>query len=212
VTRRISEIIAEGWAAAAVKTTAVHDTVKKGMPKSYRQTEMSTSSISQRINTRCCQEKSTCHFCSEACKARFDASPEKHFNARQDLARHESKPGPGGVAAGLKKVEFPVSGMSCASCVARIEKGLSKMNGIANVKVNFASEKAFVTFDPTQVHLGDLMATVKDLGYAAGMEKVTLPVHGMSCCSCFFRHPFSSGWGGGSMSAHGRAPNTNRRI
>ena len=124
------------------------------------------------------------YFCSEACKKRFDASPEKYFNTGQDMARPELNPGPGRVAAGLKKVEFPVSGMSCASCVARIEKGLSKMNGIADVKVNFASEKAFVTLDPTQVHLGDLIATVKDLGYAAGMEKVTLPVHGMSCASC----------------------------
>jgi Cu+-exporting ATPase len=119
------------------------------------------------------------YFCNKACKERFDASPEAYLNVSP-----KAKPAHDRHAAALKKVEFPVSGMSCASCVARIEKGLSKMSGIADVKVNFASERATVTFDPAHVHLGDLMATVKDLGYAAGMEKVTLPVHGMSCASC----------------------------
>lgn len=84
----------------------------------------------------------------------------------------------------FKKVELPITGMSCASCVARIEKGLSKMSGIVDVKVNFATEKATITFDPSRVHLGDFVATIHDLGYEAGMEKITLPIRGMSCASC----------------------------
>ena len=52
------------------------------------------------------------------------------------------------------------------------------------VITNFASEKASVTFDPSRVHTVDLVSAVKDLGYEAGLEKVTLPVHGMSCASC----------------------------
>jgi P-type Cu+ transporter len=119
------------------------------------------------------------YFCSQSCKERFDASPDTHREAG-----NEANPLGNGSAAGVKKVEFPVSGMSCASCVARIEKGLSKLSGISEVKVNFASEKATVTLDPARVHLGELIATVRDLGYSAGMEKVTLPVHGMSCASC----------------------------
>jgi Cu+-exporting ATPase len=74
--------------------------------------------------------------------------------------------------------------MSCASCVAKIEKGLSKMSGIVDAKVNFATEKATITFDPSHVHIGDFVTTIRDLGYEAGIEKVTLPIHGMSCASC----------------------------
>ena len=84
----------------------------------------------------------------------------------------------------FKKVELPITGMSCASCVARIEKGLSKMSGIVDAKVNFATEKATITFDPSRVHLGEFVATIHDLGYEAGMEKITLPIRGMSCASC----------------------------
>jgi len=119
------------------------------------------------------------YFCSEACKESFDDSPDKYLKATEDM-----KPMSVGSEGGLKKVEFPITGMSCASCVTRVEKGLSKMNGIADVKINFASEKATVTFDPSHVHLGDLIGTVRDLGYEAGLEKVSLPIHGMSCASC----------------------------
>ncbi len=62
--------------------------------------------------------------------------------------------------------------MSCASCVAKIEKGLSKMSGIVDAKVNFATEKATVTFDPSRVRLGDFVATIHDLGYEAGWRRL----------------------------------------
>jgi copper ion binding protein len=123
------------------------------------------------------------YFCNRACKDKFDAGPEKYITHKSDGADKKQAMSNLSVHA-LKTVEFPVSGMSCASCAARIEKGLSKMSGIHDAKVNFASQKATVTFDPSRVHLGDLVGTVKDLGYTAGFEKVTLPIHGMSCASC----------------------------
>jgi len=123
------------------------------------------------------------YFCNKSCKEKFDRDPEKYLKSKTDDA--DIKPSvPNLAAENLKTVEFPVSGMSCASCVARIEKGLAKMSGIYEAKVNFASEKASVTFDPSRVQMVDLVGTVKDLGYEAGLEKVTLPVHGMSCASC----------------------------
>jgi Cu+-exporting ATPase len=126
------------------------------------------------------------YFCSPACKEKFYARPEKFMMKAKEEAERvgENTPSPASVNEGLKKVELPVTGMSCASCVARIEKGLSKMKGIAEAKVNFATEKATITFDPSQVRMGDFVATVKDLGYEAGVEKVTLPIRGMSCASC----------------------------
>ena len=50
----------------------------------------------------------------------------------------------------LDKVELPISGMSCASCVSRIEKGLSKFQGVSDAKVNFAAEKATIAYDSSE--------------------------------------------------------------
>ena len=123
------------------------------------------------------------YFCNPACKEKFDADPAKYSTPKSDTPDKKQEMSKLSVDD-LKTVEFPVSGMSCASCVARIEKGLLKMKGIHDAKVNFASEKATVTFDPARVHLGDLVETVKDLGYTAGFEKISLPIQGMSCASC----------------------------
>jgi Cu+-exporting ATPase len=123
------------------------------------------------------------YFCNVACKEKFDASPEKFLEAKEEK---EEEKGPAVVAPGegLKKADLPITGMSCSSCVAKIEKGLSKMSGIVDAKVNFATEKATITFDASRVHMGDFVTTIRDLGYEAGIEKVTLPIHGMSCASC----------------------------
>ena len=48
----------------------------------------------------------------------------------------------------VEKINAPVEGMTCASCVARVEKAISKVDGVKNVSVNFASEKASFEFDP----------------------------------------------------------------
>jgi len=123
------------------------------------------------------------YFCNVSCKEKFDVSPEK-FSARETEEEAEEKALPVSMEEGLKKIDLPITGMSCASCVAKIEKGLSKMSGIVDAKVNFATEKATLVFNPSKVHIGDFVATIKDLGYEAGVEKVTLPIHGMSCASC----------------------------
>jgi Cu+-exporting ATPase len=123
------------------------------------------------------------YFCNVSCKEKFDASPEKFLRGKEKVEPGE-KPLPSPEKEGSKKVEIPITGMSCASCVAKIEKGLSKMSGIVEAKVNFATEKATISFDPSQVHMGDFVSTIKDLGYEAGVDKMTLPIHGMSCASC----------------------------
>jgi Cu+-exporting ATPase len=123
------------------------------------------------------------YFCNTSCKEKFDASPEKFLEVGEKK-EEEKKPTTAVLRDDLKKVELPITGMSCASCVAKIEKGLSKMSGIVDARVNFATEKATITFDPSRVHMGDFVATIRDLGYEAGIDKVTLPIHGMSCASC----------------------------
>src|SRR3990170_3342052 len=63
------------------------------------------------------------------------------------------------------QVTLPVEGMTCASCVARVERALKKTGGVAGATVNLATEKATVDFDPTQVSIADLRHAVEDIGY-----------------------------------------------
>src|SRR5450631_2616976 len=64
-------------------------------------------------------------------------------------------------------VELVIGGMTCASCAARIEKKLNKLDGVT-ATVNFATEKAKVTYTGT-VSAQDLVATVEATGYSAAL-------------------------------------------
>ncbi len=72
-------------------------------------------------------------------------------------------------------VTIPIGGMTCAACAQRIEKGLAKMEGVSSATVNFATEKATVTYDPQKVRLVALRQGIEKLGYKAlGTEKNTV--------------------------------------
>ncbi|MFE5630412.1 heavy metal translocating P-type ATPase [Streptomyces sp. NPDC056543] len=66
---------------------------------------------------------------------------------------------------GAAQVELAIGGMTCASCAARIEKKLNRMDGV-EATVNYATEKAKVTFD-AEISVQDLIATVEATGYTA---------------------------------------------
>ena len=83
-----------------------------------------------------------------------------------------------------RKVTIPVTGMTCASCAAAIEKALSKLPGVSRVNVNLASEKASIEYDPSKVDIKTLIDTVSDAGYGVAVEKITFSVGGMTCASC----------------------------
>ena len=87
----------------------------------------------------------------------------------------------------LERIDLPITGMSCASCALKIEKGLASVEGVSEATVNFAAEKATVVFHPDQTNLSHLIEKVKDLGYGAKVEKVLLPIQGMTCASCVNR-------------------------
>jgi P-type Cu+ transporter len=76
------------------------------------------------------------------------------------------------VAPDIETVSFPVEGMTCASCVNRITRFLSKVDGVAEANVNLASESATVRFDPLRVRIADLAGAVEAAGYAARLEHV----------------------------------------
>jgi len=64
-----------------------------------------------------------------------------------------------------KQLTLPITGMTCANCVATVERGLKKQAGVQAAVVNLSSERATVTFDPAEVGLPALLARVKRAGY-----------------------------------------------
>ena len=84
-------------------------------------------------------------------------------------------------------LELPITGMTCASCVARNERALRKLEGVDEASVNFATEKATVIFDPAVLTAHDLVATVEKAGYGVVTHSETLPILGMTCASCVTR-------------------------
>src|SRR5690348_6551702 len=65
------------------------------------------------------------------------------------------------------QIELSLEGMSCASCAMRIEKGLKKVPGVKDASVNFATEKAIVTYDASQTGVEQMQQKVEQVGYKA---------------------------------------------
>ncbi len=93
-----------------------------------------------------------------------------------------------------------VGGMTCASCVRRVERGLSRLEGIDGAEVNLATERARVSFDPSVISLDAVIKKIEDTGYTAKIEEIEssneapaadaeldLNIGGMTCASCVRR-------------------------
>ena len=86
-----------------------------------------------------------------------------------------------------REISLPITGMTCASCVRRVERTLGKVAGVGAASVNLATEQATVSYDPATVQLADLEAAVEKAGYGVRREAISLPVTGMTCASCVRR-------------------------
>ena len=84
----------------------------------------------------------------------------------------------------LKQITLPISGMTCAECVMHVEGGLKEVPGVENATVNLANERATVQFDPEKANIDQMVAAVRDVGYDVVVDKITLPIGGMTCASC----------------------------
>ena len=106
-----------------------------------------------------------------------------------------------------RRAELAIGGMTCASCAARIEKKLNKLDGVT-ATVNFATETARVSF-PAAVSAGDLISVVEQAGYTARGVRGRIPPDGGSpggrppgekqsrtCCGggCWSRSRWPSRW------------------
>lgn len=86
--------------------------------------------------------------------------------------------------AQTKQSSIQITGMTCAACANKIEKGLGKMDGVTSANVNFALEKASVTYDPTKVEMKELEEKIKKLGYGSVSEVAQFNLEGMTCAAC----------------------------
>lgn len=84
----------------------------------------------------------------------------------------------------LRSDNLKIGGMTCAVCANRIEKGLIKLAGVDKAIVNFAAEKATITYDSTQIGIKDITTKIEDLGYQFITEKANFNITGMTCSSC----------------------------
>ncbi|MCM3161506.1 heavy metal translocating P-type ATPase [Metabacillus litoralis] len=87
----------------------------------------------------------------------------------------------------IKEAVLPITGMTCASCAVRIEKGLKKVEGVEEANVNFALERTSIKYNPNVVRIEDFKKKINDLGYEVVEEKVDLAIIGMTCAACATR-------------------------
>ena len=85
-----------------------------------------------------------------------------------------------------KKKTIPITGMTCASCAQTIEKSLKETPGVKEANVNFATEKATVTYDTNITNEHDIITKINSTGYQAQPEttKTIIKIGGMTCASC----------------------------
>src|SRR5680860_31776 len=86
-----------------------------------------------------------------------------------------------------KSIQVPIENMTCASCATRVEKGLKALDGVREAGVNFATEKASLTYDEDTLGPGEIIEAVEGLGYGVTTAKETISVGDMTCASCVGR-------------------------
>jgi P-type Cu+ transporter len=88
--------------------------------------------------------------------------------------------------ANLIQLNLPIVGMTCASCVLRVEKALAAVPGVASASVNLATENAQLQIGP-EASAQALAAAVERAGYAVPQTHVEFDIDGMTCASCVSR-------------------------
>jgi Cu+-exporting ATPase len=83
-----------------------------------------------------------------------------------------------------KEVVLPVTGMTCANCALTIERSLGKTQGVKEARVNLASEKAVISYDPSLVGGEGLVGSIRGAGYDVATATIDLPITGMTCANC----------------------------
>jgi Cu+-exporting ATPase len=85
------------------------------------------------------------------------------------------------------RLDIPIRGMTCASCVGRVERALRGVEGVTTVAVNLATERAQVSFGTGRADAALVANTIRDVGYEPVEDTLELKIAGMTCASCVAR-------------------------
>lgn len=80
----------------------------------------------------------------------------------------------------FKQLTLPITGMTCANCVATVERNIKKVNGVQSANVNLSSERATVEFDPQLTGLNDVIERIERAGYGVATGEADLLIRNMS--------------------------------
>ncbi len=86
-----------------------------------------------------------------------------------------------------KEATLQITGMTCAACSNRIEKGLKKIEGVKEANVNLALERSTIIFDPSKTSPQVFEEKIEKLGYGVVSEKAEFVITGMTCAACSTR-------------------------
>lgn len=91
----------------------------------------------------------------------------------------------------MNTVQLRIGGMTCASCVSSIERGLLAAKGIVTAQVSLLAECATITYDSSAINSGQMIEEINDMGFDASLiaevtlgKKLQLQIYGMTCASC----------------------------
>lgn len=88
---------------------------------------------------------------------------------------------------GSESVRISIEGMTCASCVGRVERAIAAVPGVSEVAVNLANESATVAFKPGEANPAAVGEAIFNAGYMPGVREFSLAIGGMTCASCVGR-------------------------
>jgi Cu+-exporting ATPase len=106
------------------------------------------------------------YFCHSHCRDEF-----LKRKGESKLHSDEIVPSSADGEAQAEKVTLDITGMHCASCALNVENSLKKVEGVSRAAVNFATEKAYVEYDPSALSVHDLERVVEDAGYSVVKQK-----------------------------------------
>src|SRR6266849_4895114 len=130
----------------------------------------------QTAPARAVHNGTTYYFCAPGCKRAFEKDPDAVLKGGPQGMGHapmqpvtmmprRAKPAVSASTAKPATLTIPIEGMSCASCVAKIEHGLSAVPGVSRAAVNLATEQATVEYQPVFTDPAAIQETIRSLGY-----------------------------------------------
>ncbi|MFM5881878.1 heavy metal translocating P-type ATPase [Methanobrevibacter gottschalkii] len=84
----------------------------------------------------------------------------------------------------LKRMDLPIEGMHCASCVLSVNKTFGKIEGVEEVDADLAANRLHITINPKKISYEEMERLVKNLGFELHSDEMTLRIQGMHCASC----------------------------